>query len=345
MKAIVNINGLIGNWEEEKGVELTDVVAQIQAQKGFDEVEVRIGNSGGGLVDVGKDIYDYLRSLKKPITTIIDNYCASITSIIFLAGDKRLMKKDAVLMIHNPWGKPEGNADELELYASELREIEKMLSTVYNKVTGIGQEALLALMRNETEMSAEEAVKLGFSTGLVDETKIIANLKIDKMSKNKKTLKEQLANIMSKLKGDDPVNLILQDGAGKEIVFETENEAPTIGDKATIDGAPANGEFTMPDGKIFVFEAGELKEIKEADGGDNELANTIRDIVREEISAMNETVQEVVEISSSLVDKYAVLAKSVKSNYQHPKDGKKNQMGNKGVDDVYSKYQPKKKED
>ncbi len=347
MKAVIYINGLIGTWENEKGIELTDIVSQVQAQKNFDEVEVRIGNSIGGVVQVGYDIYDYLKSLKRPITTVIESYCASITSIIFLAGETRLMRNGAKLMIHNPWGKPEGNADDLEQYAAELRLIEKRLADIYNEKTSIGKEALLALMRNETEMTAEEAVKIGFATGVADEMKIVAHLKLGNMSK--KTLKEQLKGVLSKLSGD-PVGLTIADSTGKEIVFDTENEIPAVGDKATIDGAPAAGEFVMPDGKTFVFENGELKEIKEPAPGGDEMANTIRQIVREEMAAfrgeVNENLGMVAEATESLTEKYSVLAKSVKSNFQVPPKEDKNKLDkSKGQDDVYDKYKPKKKED
>ncbi len=347
MKAVIYINGLIGTWENEKGVELTDIVSQVQAQKNFDEVEVRIGNSIGGVVQVGYDIYDYLKSLKKPITTIIENYCASITSIIFLSGDVRLMRNGAKLMIHNPWGKPEGNADEIELYAADLRSIEKRLADIYNEKTNIGKEALLALMRNETEMTAEEAVKIGFSTGIADEMKIVAHLKLGNMSK--KTLKEQLKGVLSKLSGD-PVGLTIADSTGKEIIFDTENEIPTIGDKATIDGVPAIGEFVMPDGKTFVFENGELKEIKEPAPSGDEMANTIRQIVREEMAAfrgeVNENLGMVAEATESLTEKYSVLAKSVKSSFKvAPKEDPNKLDKSKSQDNVYDKYKTKKKED
>lgn len=353
MKAIVYINGLIGSWEDEKGLELTDVVAQIQAQNQFDEVEVRIGNSIGGVVQTGLDIYNYILSLGKPVTTVIENYCASITSIIFLAGEKRLMKPGAKLMIHNPWGMPSGDADLLQAYSYELRKIEKYLSNIYHQKTNIGKEALTALMRNVTEMTSDEAVNLGFATGTADEMKIAAYFKLNTIM-DKKTLKEQLKDVLSKLSGGgQPVNLTIQDGTGTEIVFDTEGNTPQVGDKATIDNAPAEGEFTMPDGKVFVFDAGELTEIKELASPDDEMAK-IREIVKDEVSnAMknalaetNENLALVAEATGSLTDKYAVLAKSVKSTFKPEKKKDNSKMYNQDTkDDVYSRFRPQKKED
>lgn len=345
MKAIVNINGLIGTWEGERGVELIDVVSQIKAQQGFTEVEVRIGSSEGGTVTAGLDIYNYLKGLSVPITTIIENFCASISSVVFLAGDTRIMRPNARLLIHNPWGAPVGNADALDEYSKELRSIEKQFSEIYNAQTGIGKDALTAMMRNETTMTAGDALQLGFATAILEPLKIAAYLSINSkiMSKQKKTLKEQLKDVMAKLKGDEPVALTLQDGTGQEIVFDTENEVPAIGDVATIEGAPADGSFVMPSGETFVFVAGTLTEIIEATT-DEELVATIRKIVSDEIAAAmkdaNETAKVATDAILNLTKKYEVLAKSVKSTFkQEPVQGSK-KLGASDVDEIYSKFRP-----
>ncbi len=342
MKAVVYINGLIGNWNEQKGIGLSDVVSQIQAQQNFDEIEIRIGNSIGGVVQTGFDIYNYLTSINKPITTVVESYCASITSIIFLAGEKRLIKDGARLMIHNPWGKPEGDADLLQAYSDELRKVEKNLADIYNKRTNIGKEALTALMRDETEMNADEAISLGFATGKAEDLKIAAYLKLNDMSK-KKSLKDQLKEALAKLSGDEPVNLTLQDGTGKEIIFETENEKPTIGDKATVDDAPATGEFVMPNGETLVFENGELKEIKDKPQENEEVAAMIRSIVKEEIGnalkQQNENLDIAGEAILGLTNKYETLAKSVKSSFKIEKKESNSQMYNqqRGEGGIYEK--------
>lgn len=69
MTGNIYISGQIGNFDGVKGVELLDVIAQVRNQPEATDFNVHI-NSEGGLVDVGFDIYHYLKSLGKPVTTI-----------------------------------------------------------------------------------------------------------------------------------------------------------------------------------------------------------------------------------------------------------------------------------
>ena len=175
-KATLNINGLIGSDENEKGLELIDVVAAMRKQPSdIDAIELIIGNTPGGFVDVGDDICRYLLSFKKPIISIVKEFCASISTKFFMIGDIRLMYPDAKLMIHNPWiGEVSGNADFLEERAESLRMLEKDFVSLYSMKTGLDKEALSLLMKNEVEISADEAVELGFATGLYKEQSNIA---------------------------------------------------------------------------------------------------------------------------------------------------------------------------
>ena len=62
-----------------------------------------------------------------------------------------------------------------------------------------------------------------------------------------------------------PKMIVLTATTGEALDFGeimTEEEI-AVGVKATIDGQPAEGSFTMPDGKTFVFAGGELTEIVE----------------------------------------------------------------------------------
>lgn len=348
MKAILYINGVIGTIDNVRGIELSDVVSQIKQQGSFDELEVIIGYSEGGVVQVGFDIYNYLKSLNKPITTVIESYCASISSVIFLAGDKRIIKQNAKLMIHNPWGQPTGDAELLESYSAELRKIEKQITDIYNDKTSIGKETLSALMRNETEMTANEAVDLGFAHEVGEQIKAVAYFKFNKNDMSKKNLKEQLAGLLAKLNGN-ALGLTLQDSKGVELVFETEDEKPKVGDKATADGRKAEGSFIMPNGSTFIFEDGELKEIKEKVTNDleNDLENKIAEMVKNEVANAIKETQENVELVAKTIEQlssnYAFLAKSVKSNFKTSNGQEQTDLT--GVkDDVYAKYIKKEKE-
>jgi ATP-dependent protease ClpP protease subunit len=105
------ISGLIG-----EDTNLLDVIKQVKAQSSATEFVVKI-DSTGGYVDTGMDIYNYLRNLKKPITTITSK-AYSIASVIFMAGDVRIIPEGTIdaVMIHLPWMEVIGDADTIAFH-------------------------------------------------------------------------------------------------------------------------------------------------------------------------------------------------------------------------------------
>lgn len=266
MKATIYISGEIGIKTK-----LTDVIRQFKSYKDATEVEVLIDSIGGD-VDEGKSIYNYLRNLNIPVTTIAKK-AYSIAASIYMAGDVRIApSEEKVIMVHLPLASNiVGGADYLEFVTKELRKIEKEFVTFYSSFTEIDNETILQLLRNETFMTGQEAVEMGFATQLQDtkQYKAVAKLELKKekdlkMTKKEKGLFKAIKNFLSV----DLKALVVQDSTGKEIDFIELLEGDEIkkGDKAEIEGEPAEGEFLSKDGKeIMVFEKGELIEIKEAE--------------------------------------------------------------------------------
>ena len=77
-------------------------------------------NSGGGDVFAGQAIYTMLKRHKAFKTVYIDGLAASIASVIAMAGDKIIMPKNAIMMIHNAWTVVAGNKDELRKMADDM---------------------------------------------------------------------------------------------------------------------------------------------------------------------------------------------------------------------------------
>jgi len=136
------INGQIGANPEEKGVNLIDVIAQVKNQPFATSFEVYI-NSEGGYVDVGFDIHDYLRSLKLPIKTIGVGLVASIATVIFMAGDERILKEGTQFMIHLPSGAVEGNSEEIAYYHQMMQDTQSRLVKFYTNTLALTEEAIV----------------------------------------------------------------------------------------------------------------------------------------------------------------------------------------------------------
>lgn len=132
-----------------------------------DEIEVHI-NSYGGEVAEGLAIYNALRGHTARVKTVCDGLACSIASVIFMAGDERVMRKASLLMIHNAWAYGEGNAAELRKQADDLDAITEASKVAYLSRISIDADELTALMDAETWIAPERAVEMGFATA-VDE--------------------------------------------------------------------------------------------------------------------------------------------------------------------------------
>ena len=305
-EAHIYVYGIIDSWQDAEAsqygyVNLTDVRTQLENQGDYDELFIHI-HSEGGVVTEGFAIHDFIRSQGKPVTTIIDGMCASIATVILLAGDTRIGTENAKPFIHNPWGMAGGDKEELRKYADELEDIEEDIAEFYAKKTKLSKEDALNYMRNETYFTAQEALSNGFLTKINSVMRAVALLKskTKKMAKENlteekvqgmfDTVLEQIKNVLKGKKGE-PQNKIITDANGGEILFpDVEDDAQeVVGDKATIDGSAAEGDILMPDGSTYVFSNGELTEIKESDPAEPNVEALKQKIT--DLEAENETLK------------------------------------------------------
>lgn len=272
MTGNIYISGQIGTFDGVAGVELVDVIGQVKKQPEATAFNVHI-NSEGGLVDVGFDIYHYLKSLGRPITTIGSGIVASIATVIFMAGSQRQVRENTPFMIHLPWGGSMGTADELEKFAGQLRAIEKKMVVFYKGALNLQEQALLPLLKNETWLTPQQLTALGFTTSRQVKAAAKAFFKTNstmngKFSERDRHWMESLfERVLGKFRHGHIFNKVMQDATGIEIDFTDlpDDEAIEVGALATIDGKPAVGEYVMPDGATYIFTAGELTKIIESE--------------------------------------------------------------------------------
>lgn len=127
------------------------------------EVDVHI-NSYGGEVAEGLAIYNALRSCGAKIRTICDGFACSIASVVFMAGDERIMNESSLLMIHNPWTFIEGNAQRLRKEADDLEKISEASIAAYLRSVAIDRKELIEMLDAETWITPDEAIANGFAT-------------------------------------------------------------------------------------------------------------------------------------------------------------------------------------
>lgn len=131
-----------------------------------DVINVHI-NSYGGAVSEGLAIHNTLKNHKAKVRTYCDGFACSAASVVFMAGDERLMNDASLLMIHNAWMYTAGNPAQLRKDADDLEKITQGSIEAYKARVSISEEKVKELMDAETWILPSEAVEWGFATGIV----------------------------------------------------------------------------------------------------------------------------------------------------------------------------------
>lgn len=163
--ASINIYGDICSWAWEELGETNAVILskQLESLGDVNQIDVYI-NSYGGEVAEGLAIYNALRRHKAKVRTVCDGFACSIASVIFMAGDERVMNESSLLMIHNAWTWAAGNAEELRKQADDLEKITQASVEAYKAHSELSEEEIKALMDAETWILPAEALNYGFAT-------------------------------------------------------------------------------------------------------------------------------------------------------------------------------------
>lgn len=150
-------------WEGDMNVHrLSQELAGLQ---GVSQLNVNI-NSYGGEVAEGIAIYNALRRFNGRVVTRCDGMACSIASVIFMAGEERIMYASSMLMIHNASSMCWGTAQEMRKAADDVEKITTMSKAAYMEHVAISEEELSDLMDAETWISPAEALNWGFATAI-----------------------------------------------------------------------------------------------------------------------------------------------------------------------------------
>lgn len=269
MAGHIFIYGGIGLDVRQHEISAQDVRNQIDQNKNESELVVHIISPGGDVFE-GEAIYNALKNTGKTITTNIEGTCASIATLIAAAGDRIIMNKTARFMIHNPkitGMQSAADSRDLRHVADQLDQIKTLLINVYLNKTGLGKEKLWELYDNETWLTADEAVKMGFIDEAVEAIKAVATVNLTKFKMKKNvTIWARVQNALEAFNTfKNAFTEALADG--RVIVVESEDEDWT-GKKVTLeDGTPLPaGEHELASGKkISVDDQGTITSVTEAE--------------------------------------------------------------------------------
>ena len=127
-------------------------------------------NSPGGDADSGFGIYDIMRFVRPPITTICLGLAASAAVTIFLGGSKgrRFSLPHSRFLIHQPSSYAQGQASDIEITANEIIKIRDAYIESIAEATGRSAKKILDDVNRDFWLTAKEAKEYGLVDRIVE---------------------------------------------------------------------------------------------------------------------------------------------------------------------------------
>jgi ATP-dependent Clp protease protease subunit len=162
---------LWGVVEDKSAKEVVTKLMLLDADKPGEEIKFYI-NSPGGVVTSGMVIYDTMRMLKSPVSTICMGLAASMGSILLSGGvkGKRFIYPHGEVMIHQPslGGHIQGVSTDLEIQATQTRKVKEIGAKILAENCGKTMQQIMKDFDRDYWMNAKEAIEYGIVDKLVD---------------------------------------------------------------------------------------------------------------------------------------------------------------------------------
>lgn len=162
---------LWGVVDDKSAREVVSKFMLLEADKPGEEIKFYI-NSPGGVVTSGMVMYDTMKMIKSPISTICMGLAASMGSILLSGGVKgrRFIYPHGEVMIHQPslGGHIQGVSADLEIQAKQTRRVKEIGAKILADNCGKTMDQIMKDFDRDYWMDAEEAIQYGIVDGIVD---------------------------------------------------------------------------------------------------------------------------------------------------------------------------------
>jgi ATP-dependent Clp protease protease subunit len=162
---------LWGVVDDKSAKEVVSKFLLLDADKPGEEIKFYI-NSPGGVITSGMVIYDTMRMLNSPVSTICMGLAASMGSILLSGGVKgrRFIFPHGEVMIHQPslGGYFQGVSADLEIQAIQTRKVKEIGARILAQNCGKTIEKIMKDFDRDYWMDAKEAIEYGIVDGLVE---------------------------------------------------------------------------------------------------------------------------------------------------------------------------------
>lgn len=161
----IDIMDVVGGWDSQTTA--AAFARDLRAIGKERDINLRICSPGGSLIE-GNEIYNLLAEHKGEINVRCGAMCASIATVIAMAGDKVSMAKNGMFMIHNPLGFTIGDSEDHRKQAAIMDKMKSGIINVYQTKTSLSASKISAMMDEETWMTADEALENGFVDEIIE---------------------------------------------------------------------------------------------------------------------------------------------------------------------------------
>jgi len=149
------------------------VVAQLlylEAEDPDKDINIYI-NSPGGSITAGMAIYDTMQYIKPEVSIRSVGMAASMGAFLLAAGQKgkRYALPNAEIMIHQPLGGVQGQAEDIKIHAEWIMRTKEKLNRILSENTGQTLKTVSKDTDRDNFMSAEEAKKYGLVDKVIKE--------------------------------------------------------------------------------------------------------------------------------------------------------------------------------
>jgi len=148
------------------------VIAQLlflEAEDSEKDINMYI-NSPGGAVTAGLAIYDTMQYIRADVSTICIGMAASMGALLLSAGakGKRFSLPNAEIMIHQPLGGVQGQAEDIKIHAEHILRTRERLNRILADRTGQPFDRISVDTDRDNFMSAIEAVQYGLIDKVIE---------------------------------------------------------------------------------------------------------------------------------------------------------------------------------
>lgn len=162
---------LWGVVEDKSARDIVNKLLLLDADKSGKEIKFYI-NSPGGVITSGMIIYDVIKMIKSPVSTICMGLAASMGSLLLCAGEKgnRFIFPHGEVMIHQPslGGYFQGVSADLEIHAEQIQKTKRIVAEIISENSNKPIKKVMDDLERDHWMDAKEAIEYGIIDKIIN---------------------------------------------------------------------------------------------------------------------------------------------------------------------------------